>query len=235
MVPKTCSIPECAKGLVARGWCFMHYQRWRKHGDPLYVRKFPSKGKCSIDGCETTGGLRKTWCGKHYKRWYKYGNPNTRFLILDNDKARFDQYVEKTDTCWHWTSTVHKDGYAHFKLDGREQYAHRVAYERFIGPIPEGREVDHTCFVRHCVNPDHLRVTTRKQNQENHQGPQRNNTSGVRGVSWRKDLEKWAGHVSHQKRKITVGYFETLDEAEAAVIAKRLELHTHNDLDRIAA
>lgn len=35
MVPKICSVDGCEKRLVARGWCNMHYKRWRKHGDPL--------------------------------------------------------------------------------------------------------------------------------------------------------------------------------------------------------
>ena len=32
---KTCSIEDCEKPTLARGWCGAHYQRWRKHGDPL--------------------------------------------------------------------------------------------------------------------------------------------------------------------------------------------------------
>jgi hypothetical protein len=33
----TCSIPGCGKPVAGRGWCSMHYNRWRKHGDPLTV------------------------------------------------------------------------------------------------------------------------------------------------------------------------------------------------------
>ena len=44
--------------------------------------------------------------------------------------------------------------------EGRKQLVHRVAFQLFIGPIPEGMQVDHLCGVRHCVNPAHLETVT---------------------------------------------------------------------------
>lgn len=43
--------------------------------------------------------------------------------------------------------------------------AHRVVYESLVGPIPAGLELDHTCRVRRCVNPDHLEPVTHAENQ----------------------------------------------------------------------
>jgi hypothetical protein len=43
-------------------------------------------------------------------------------------------------------------------------YAHRWAYEHFVGPIPEGLEIDHGCFVHACVNPGHLEPVTHQEN-----------------------------------------------------------------------
>jgi hypothetical protein len=34
--------------------------------------------------------------------------------------------------------------------------AHRVAWERLVGPIPPGHDLHHLCGVKLCVNPDHL-------------------------------------------------------------------------------
>jgi hypothetical protein len=94
-------------------------------------------------------------------------------------------------------------------------------------------QVDHryTC-PKNCVRPGHLRPATNKQNCENLGGPSRNNTSGVRGVHWDSKRGKWRATMKHSGKKIHVGYFTDLAEAAAAVIAKRLELFTHNDADR---
>lgn len=42
--------------------------------------------------------------------------------------------------------------------------AHRVVYEAWVGPIPEGLTLDHLCRVRCCVNPLHLEPVTRGEN-----------------------------------------------------------------------
>lgn len=57
-------------------------------------------------------------------------------------------------------------GYGHCKPRPvtREQYAHRAAYQYLRGPIPDGLQLDHLCWVRRCVNPAHLEVVTARVN-----------------------------------------------------------------------
>src|SRR5262245_22873769 len=68
--------------------------------------------------------------------------------------------------CWQWTGSLRRDGYARLCGDegSRAIYAHRLSYERFIGPVPEDRELDHLCRNRGCVNPEHLEVVDRATN-----------------------------------------------------------------------
>ena len=151
-------------------------------------------------------------------------------------EERFWAKVEKTEACWNWIATKTADGYGRFLQKSYTLVlSHRYSYEMTNGPVPAGMVIDHTCHNASCVNPEHLRAVTHKQNMENSRGARVNNTSGVPGVHWDKKANKWYALVSHNRKRHYVGGFDTLPEAEAAVIAKRNELFTHNDLDRIAS
>lgn len=137
--------------------------------------------------------------------------------------------VDKSGECWVWTGCKTSKGYGQVRLDGRNLYAHRVAIT-LAGVDPTGMQVDHICRNASCVRPEHLRLATPKQNSENLSGPYANSKSGVRGVWWDKRAKSWqagVGHhgVQHRRR------FKDLAEAERWVIAKRLELFTHNETD----
>lgn len=93
------------------------------------------------------------------------------------DLERFWAKVNKTDDCWLWTAAA-QHGYGKFKADGRPVRVHRWAYKMFVGPIPAGLTIDHTCHTRdvatcvggddclhrRCVNPSHLEAVTQKVN-----------------------------------------------------------------------
>ena len=55
-------------------------------------------------------------------------------------------------------------GYRKVYHEGKSVYAHRRAWEKANGPIPEGMEVCHRCNNKGCENPDHLYVASHKQN-----------------------------------------------------------------------
>ena len=66
--------------------------------------------------------------------------------------------------CWEWTAYRNADGYGIFSVGSRPVLAHRFSYEKFVGQIPEGKQLDHKCRNRSCVNPYHLEVVTNKEN-----------------------------------------------------------------------
>ena len=87
--------------------------------------------------------------------------------------SQFSRFMRKVRVCasgcWEWTAHVQKDGYGSFALrkNGRSTItglAHRVSYEHWLGPIPEGLQLDHLCRNRRCVNPKHLEPVTGKIN-----------------------------------------------------------------------
>jgi hypothetical protein len=78
---------------------------------------------------------------------------------------RIKRSVEINDSgCWIWQLSKDRYGYGRFVLrsNGRttKPVAHRVAYEAFIGAVPEGLELDHLCRVTSCVNPARLEPVT---------------------------------------------------------------------------
>lgn len=144
-------------------------------------------------------------------------------------EERFWSKVNKTDECWLWAAACTTDGYGLFSNGGKMVYSHRLAFEWTHGEIPGGMHIDHKCHTHNCVRPEHLRLTTNAQNQQNRRGANSNNATGVRGVSWHKHARKYQARVRLSGKMHHVGYFDTLKEAEAAAIAKRRELFSHDD------
>ncbi|MCH9732852.1 MAG: HNH endonuclease [Actinomycetia bacterium] len=173
-------------------------------------------------------------CGKHYQRWAKHGDPTTVYQAIPAAERFWDK-VHKTQDCWLWTAgTSH--GYGHFGVTRcKSVYAHRWAYEQAVGPIPEGLQIDHRCHNTLCVNPQHLRLATYKQNMENRTGPQANNTSGFWGVIRDNRAGYWRAVVQHHCKRYNLGRFTNPEEAAEVARKSRIELFTHNDVDRKAS
>ena len=71
--------------------------------------------------------------------------------------------LEPSTGCWVWGAATN-GGYGVFWFEGVTVRAHRYAFERWVGPILDGLQLDHLCRVRCCVNPDHLEPVTSREN-----------------------------------------------------------------------
>jgi hypothetical protein len=80
-------------------------------------------------------------------------------------EERFWEKVDARGDCWEWTGAATPTGYGtFFPTRTAPTRAYRYAWESLIGPIPAGMTLDHLCGNRRCVNPDHLRVATQREN-----------------------------------------------------------------------
>lgn len=76
-----------------------------------------------------------------------------------------DKFEPITETgCWVWIAGSTRTGYGRHYVNGTTVYAHRHAYELWIGPIPNGLYVLHKCDNPSCVNPQHLFVGSHLDN-----------------------------------------------------------------------
>lgn len=70
------------------------------------------------------------------------------------------------DGCWEYPCR-NESGYGvvgEGPRGGKTIRTHRLVYERLVGPIPEGLDIDHLCRNRACCNPAHLEPVTRLEN-----------------------------------------------------------------------
>lgn len=89
--------------------------------------------------------------------------PSPKDIIRFLGKVR----VNPINGCWRWRGYQDKKGYGQFRVGGKTQWAHRIAFVMFRGVVEEGMVVDHICGHPWCVNPDHLRLATVADNTAN--------------------------------------------------------------------
>jgi hypothetical protein len=114
-------------------------------------------------------------------------------------------------------------GYRNIKVGGHMYLAHRLAWLYMTGKWPNAL-LDHINGIRDDNRFANLREATQTQNQCNSR-KRRNNTSGLKGVSFFARRNCWRAQIRVHGRSIGLGYFDTPEQAHAAYIAGSQKYH----------
>lgn len=123
----------------------------------------------------------------------------------------------------------HPGGYIQFTVDGRSYLAHRLAWLYVHGVWPDP-ECDHEDTVRTHNWIANLRQATKSQNMQNQRRPHKGNTSGFLGVCWNAAKGKWSAQIKVGKRNSTIGDFDQPEQASAAYIERKRQVHERGTL-----
>ena len=170
-------------------------------------------GNSTSCGCfhkETISKIMNKMRSKH--NIYEFNN-NYGVCYTDNKEYYWLFDLEDYDKIkdYYWSPNSKKSKYASAK---DKKLNTTVQMSRIIMgiPIQDKRKVDH---INHNVfdnRKDNLRVCTNSQNNMN-KGLQSNNTSGVTGVTWRKEKHKWEAQIRLNRKNMHLGLFQNFDDA----------------------
>jgi len=106
------------------------------------------------------------------------------------------------------------NGYLYISVKGKRFLGHRLAWFLVTGAMPEGC-LDHINNTKTDNRFENLRRASKSQNGFN-RGPNKNNSSGAKGVHWYARKNKWKAEIWHEGSKRHLGYFHSLDMAAKA-------------------
>lgn len=81
------------------------------------------------------------------------------FLLEYRDRVRYTY-----SACWEWTARLSDRGYAVLDIDNKTVRVHKYLWEHLHGQVPKGKELDHLCHNKCCINPNHLEPVTHLEN-----------------------------------------------------------------------
>lgn len=122
--------------------------------------------KCNIIGCIRLPSGK--YCGTHYARFKRNGEfgPADGLYRKSMNLKLIQRSKVLENGCWEWSGFLgtREKNRGRIRFQNKEQYAHRVSYKVFIGPIEPGLLICHKCDNPLCINPSHLFKGTQKDN-----------------------------------------------------------------------
>jgi hypothetical protein len=119
--------------------------------------------------CECGCGQPAPIASKNDRSTNRVKGQPMRFVVGHASRRYPETWIEEDrgfeTPCWIWQGRKIPTGYGITRApDGRRTTAHLAVYERFIGPVPDGLELDHRCRQRDCVNHSHVEPVTHAEN-----------------------------------------------------------------------
>lgn len=96
-----------------------------------------------------------------------------------------------------------------------------IMLHRIVTECPKGMITDHINHDTLDCTRGNLRVVTNAENHQNRKGATTANKSGVQNVDWYKPTKKWRVQIKLNGKKIHIGYFKDIQDAESAAINAR--------------
>lgn len=127
-------------------------------------------------------------------------------------------------------------GYVRVSIFDQHHYAHRIIWTMCVGNIPAGMEIDHIDGDRSNNRIQNLKLASTADNAKNTR-LHSNNTSGVNGVFWNQQRQKWQSQAQVDGRSMHIGFFKSKDAAAQARAAANRSFgfsETHGASDRQA-
>lgn len=116
------------------------------------------------------------------------------------------------------------NGYINISIYGVLYKAHRLAYLYMTGEFPSV-DVDHKYGIRDDNRWSEIRSASRSDNTQNLRTPPKHNTTGYIGTSFYKRYNKFCAHIRVNNKLISLGYFDTVEEAHSVYIQAKRNLH----------
>lgn len=129
--------------------------------------------KCAVEGCIKSLEPSRKLCSGHRRRLRRTGStdgPPIKTIppkgVTGFDVVLFNGWTVTESGCWEYRGPRFAKGYGQVKVNGQPCLVHRESFKHFVGEIPEGLIIRHTCDNPPCMNPQHLIPGTDKQNAE---------------------------------------------------------------------
>lgn len=171
-------------------------------------------------GCLNNENTKKMGCDNHKQNRiiecgdYCIGityNTNMKFYFDTEDKDIIQKYC--------WGEYVTRDNY-HY-LAAKDPNTGKMIRMHYLFGFKNGDHIDRNPLNNRKNNLRHCTVSQNCMNRNK----RIDNTSGIIGVIWRKDVNKWQARINDNKRRISIGYFENKEDAIKARLQKEKELY----------